>query len=90
MQEIIAQVSTVGNTPTGLDQYLGWDANTNSDLRIWHLTPGQPIILKTNMVERMRILPDNTVAINTTATDGARLNVLQDISGIGMTCGTTP
>jgi len=61
----------------GVD-YLGWDASLEPEqLNIWHRTPGQPIIFRTNSVERMRMLVDGTVAIKTTTNDEAKFNIIQ-------------
>lgn len=82
--EVASQATSVGlgNLPQPGINYLGWDASLSPEpLSIRHETPGQPIIFRTNNQERMRMLVDGTVAVNSTLNDGARFNVFQDQGG---------
>jgi len=82
--EVASQATSagLGNLPQPGINYLGWDASLSPEpLSIRHETPGQPIIFRTNNQERMRMLVDGTIAVNTTANYGARFNVFQDQGG---------
>ena len=85
---IVAQASTI-NPLNGIDNvndFLGWDNTINSDLLIRHNEIDQPIIFRIGGVEHMRYTTDASLAVNTTVSDGAIVNILQDQTGNAISC----
>lgn len=76
-----SQTTIPGNfTPNVAVEFLGWDASVNTDVLIYHLTPGQPRIFGTNNTERMRISGDvnQSLLINVQNSSFSKVRVFQD------------
>jgi hypothetical protein len=84
------QVSSLINTPTGGNDYLGWNNSVMSDLEITHNTFGENIVFSTANIERMRIDQNGRITMGIPGVPSSNLTQLSIYPNIdlpeGLSC----